>query len=82
MSLENWLPSEAEAKKAVEDFEEGIWKDLYHGVESLDEKLAIISKKLQLESPPSFNDDSEKFNYLMKLEDIYYDKVFRECHDY
>ena len=82
MSIENFLPSQAEGKKAVEDFEEGIWKDLYHGVESLDEKLAIISKKLKLRSRPSLKDDNEKFSYLMELEELYYDRVFHAHHDY
>lgn len=76
------LPSKAKVKKTVEEWEEAIWKDLYKDANSLDKKLAIISEELKLQSMPFFKSGVEKFLYLMRLEDIYYEKVFRACHDY
>jgi len=76
------LPNRSKVKKIVDSWEEAIWKQLYKGEASLDGQLAIISRELDLTSMPFLKNDSEKFNYLMKLEDTYYDKVFHECHDY
>lgn len=76
------LPSESEVKKIVDEWEKTIWKDLYKGAGTLEERLAIISEKLQLELMPFLKTKEEKIEYLIELEDIYYEKVFCQCHDY
>ena len=78
----SWLPDKSKARDIVESFEEGIWKSLYKGEDSLDGKLAIISNALKMESMPLLKDEAHKVMYLCELEDIYYDIVFHAHHDY
>lgn len=75
------LPDKYPLRNVVEDWEEGIWKELYGDEKSLDGKLVIISERLRLDSMPLLRNNAEKAGYLAYLEDLYYDKVYRGAHE-
>jgi hypothetical protein len=76
------LPNESEAREGVRKWEESIWEDLYHGETSLDGKLLRIGEKLELKSMPWLKTPEERWAYLARLEDQYYEMMFHQVHDY